>query len=658
MLLVQVAPSKVSCSWRISQSSGDEDVSRYFSSLDLLLNVLPTPTDEGLDITDATGTVLETLVRRTCFAVQGKANTQAAVIKVLLVARDGYLCRSDILNMRMRHAELVDKVISFAAWGSHLLSPSADDKPNLVQLLQSSPGALLAKQSTLDHHETLERLQEDLEMRLSFDWVLPTKPTARQVAVVSGRPMCDPKQGMYGSQGFFEAAQALGISLIVIDEPGHWLEGEKYAHLRDEFIAMDMLNFEALPKRLAEVLEGRPIDGIVTFTDEYVEITAEAAETLGLPTEPAGPMQQAHYKHEMRALINQTNIQVVRLDSVEQLDDPAFAETYRTLQYPLVIKPCRGRLSLGVKKVTDEASMRQAARMLAEDGLTEHGILLETYIDGPELDANFVLWDGKVLFVEVCDNFPCLGDASGATLADNFAETVLISNSGLPSEEAEIFSSSLHQNLLQLGFRSGVFHVEGRMRNSSMQYQDVQGDGILDLVVRSSDGDTSTPPPEAFLIEVNVRPPGTGGTWATLFTYGVDMGALQFLRAIDDHERFEALSKPFAFPRASPGGGGGAQYWTAHSMIPVHREKIHVPHDFFEKVYQILPGIIPYVTRAELYAKPGTVVSPSGGIGWIGYFLLYSRTSRRHVLEMYHLVAEASKKVLDAELDADSGYGS
>lgn len=82
-------------------------------------------------------------------------------------------------------------------------------------------------------------------------------------------------------------------------------------------------------------------------------------------------------------------------------------------------------------------------------------------------------------------------------------------------------------------------------------------------------------------------------------------------------------------------------------MVPIHREKIRVPGDFFEKLYQALPEISPHVSRAELYAQSGTVVSPSGGIGWIAFLLLYSRTSSRHVLKMYHRVAEASKKVLD-----------
>ncbi|KAH8805420.1 hypothetical protein F5884DRAFT_736462 [Xylogone sp. PMI_703] len=646
------APAKVFCLWRICRSPTDGDTSRYFRSLDLLLNILPASAHDGsveeyLKIPNATGTALETLVRGTYGAIQGLANKAEIATKVILAPRDGYLCRSDILDMRMRHSPYVDAVISFSTWDRHLLGFSTYHQSTLLALLLSAAGALLVKQQQSSHHETLKLLQKDLEMRLSFDWVLPTKPTARRVAVVGGRYMYDATDNMASVRGYYEAAHALGISVIVLDELGHWLESEEYSHLYDEFIAVDMSNMTKLPHKVAEALRGIDIDGIVTFVDNYVIATAEAAEILGLPTEPAQAVLQAHYKHDMRKLVSQTNIQAVRIDTVAQLHDSAFAEKFHSLKYPLVVKPCRGQSSKGVRKVTNDSSMREAVCMLAEEDLADKGVLLETYVDGPEIDANFVLWDGQILFLEVTDNFPCQGDTNGT----GFAETIMLSNSRLPPEEIEILRVSLHQSLQQLGFHSGVFHVEARMHNSSMQYQDTQGDGVVDLVISrtTGNGTTATTPSrrqDVFLIEVNTRPPGMGGTWSTMYTYGVDLSALHLLRALNDYERFKALSKPFSFSRADSGDGGGAQYWNGHCMLPFEGEKIQVPDDYFDKLYQTLPDIVPYMSRIQLYAHPGTVAFQSGGIGCIGYFLLHSRTSRRHLLEMYHRVTEASRKVL------------
>ncbi|KAH2541451.1 hypothetical protein KXW12_008328 [Aspergillus fumigatus] len=338
----------------------------------------------------------------------------------------------------------------------------------------------------------------------------------------------------YGSQGFFEAAHALGVSLIVLGEPDHWLASETYSHLHKEFIALDLSQHTNLPNRIAAAVCGRAIDGIiVTFTDEYVVTTAEAAEILGLRTEPALVMWQAHHKHEMRQLLlslldddNANNkVQAVRLHSAAYLDHPPPANQLAALH------------------------LRQAVAILGEDNqLAEQGIMLETYISGPELDANFVLLDRAVLFLR------------SATLAANFAETLQISNTRFPLWEFEAIREKLSQSLRALGFRSWVFHVDARMRKTALRY------GLVD--VRDGDGEH-----DPFLIEVNVRAPGTGGTWSTLYTYGVDLGTHQVLRAVNDRDRFRALSSLFHFSGDHhPGDGGGAQYWNAICMVPVHRD--------------------------------------------------------------------------------------
>ncbi|GFF56969.1 conserved hypothetical protein [Aspergillus udagawae] len=172
-------------------------------------------------------------------------------------------------------------------------------------------------------------------MRLSFLWILPTQPKPRRVAVVGGRGMYDIRGKTYRSQGFFKAVHALGVSLIVLNKWDYWLAGETYAHLREEFIALNLSPRANLPDRIAVAVRGRAIEGIVTFTNEYVMITAEAAKILGLPTEPAPVMWQAHHKHKMRrlllSLLNDDNanhkVQAVHLHSATQLDHPPPALT-------------------------------------------------------------------------------------------------------------------------------------------------------------------------------------------------------------------------------------------------------------------------------------------------------------------------------------------
>jgi hypothetical protein len=69
--------------------------------------------------------------------------------------------------------------------------------------------------------------------------------------------MFDIKKGYFGHQRTFEAAQALGISVVVVDQQGHWLEGETYSYLQDDFIAVDVTDDAKLLLRIAEALKGK-----------------------------------------------------------------------------------------------------------------------------------------------------------------------------------------------------------------------------------------------------------------------------------------------------------------------------------------------------------------------------------------------------------------
>ena len=115
--------------------------------------------------------------------------------------------------------------------------------------------------------------------------------------------------------------------------------------------------------------------------------------------------------------------------------------------------------------------------------------------------------------------------------------------SRLPDSELQLIQSSLHASVLRLGFRSGIFHVEARVHNSSMHYA-VDAGGILKLVLGLKS--VTAIEPRVFLIEINARPPADFGLMTIATTYGVDYFALHARRALDDEARFKALACSFA----------------------------------------------------------------------------------------------------------------
>ncbi|KAL4931037.1 uncharacterized protein BDV17DRAFT_256906 [Aspergillus undulatus] len=107
------------------------ETARYFHSIDLLLRVQPHTTDEGEGppLESAAGTALKSLVRRAC------PDQSEVTTKVVLAPVGGYLCRADILVLRMRHSECVDTVVSFASWNRRLPGFSRHDRCTLLPLL-------------------------------------------------------------------------------------------------------------------------------------------------------------------------------------------------------------------------------------------------------------------------------------------------------------------------------------------------------------------------------------------------------------------------------------------------------------------------------------------------------------------------------------------
>ena len=252
-----------------------------------------------------------------------------------------------------------------------------------------------------------------------------------------------------------------------------------------------------------------------------------------------------------------------------------------------------------------------------------HGkeFVIEKYCEGPELDANFVLCDGELLFFEASDDFPKSADANGQGDVKTFIELANVLPSNLPERELTILRDSLHQSLIRMGFQDGFYHLEARLENSSMEY--ATKDGIFDLTERSV---PSKGIPSAWLIEINPRPPGIQESSAVKYTYGIDYFGLGLLFALNDKDRVRQLSHSFA---------EGAQYWCEMVFIPVEKSGVYESGDVCAELFERHPDLADHVSECFCFLKKGASLSITGGVNaWVAYFVVYSRQSRIHVLEI------------------------
>lgn len=531
-------------------------------------------------------------------------------VKCILPTGNGYIIRSDFLRYRLVGCDLADSYMEFVTPGQRVSKASRtnDDAKGLFNLLDNTVGVVISKAGSKETVQSqASALNDELLKRLSFPWVVSTPLTRKRLAIVGSRHRLV-------MAAWFESAYHLGIEITLIGAPGHFLEDQvgRYPAV-ENYIAIDMTIDDELSLRIATALrgDGREFHGITTFKDPYLTHVARTAVLLHLPTAPLDAINTCIDKHLTR-LFAQGPLDPLRVVSLAD-----FQEKWKStvLRYPLIVKPCSGYGSEGVFKAENETELIDTIRRL-ESASEKPDIMIDAYIDGPEVDANFAMLNGEVLFYELVDGFPCTAEDESVR-GGNFLETDQMWPSNHPPEESDLLRKELSSLLLKLGFRNGIFHVEARIRFSAMHYS--VEDGIQDL---RPHGRSQELKPTYFLLEINQRPPGHGGFSATKYTYGIDYLALYSLCALGEKERVVALSQPFHMP-------GGAQYWCDSVFINAERPGIYNGGDIPQKVRELCPNLMEEVIFSACYYQNGDVVSDDPPR--IALFVVASKVSRSYV---------------------------
>ena len=498
-----------------------------------------------------------------------KKASHGAALKFILPVEDGYVVRSDYLEQRLYGCPNAQVVEGFVAPREYLRKPelSSSGFQSFSDILASAAGGIvlgdakpkLASTALEDFSATpagaaaghsltnstgksprllLSELEEELIGRYSLPWLVPQPIPERTIAILGHR-------SLFMMERWIRGGHALGCKVLIFGQRGSWLEEPQYEGLIEKFLPIDMTVDQGLPQRILDALQesNHQIHGITTTIDVYFDAAAKVSLELGLHTSPPESVAMAQDKYATRTRFgNSTPLTLL----VTDIDD--LREKLRTLTtpitYPIVVKPSRGWSSEGVFKVSTESELFTSVSKLNtfQPGVK---VIVETYVDGPEVDANFLLWDGEIHFFEVVDDFPSSADSPGSAFSTaNFQELEMVYPSNLIASEKEMLKTQIHKFLIDSGFRNGIYHVEARIQNSAMEYRAI--DGVIDLVPKDHPP-SAKEEPRVFILEVNVRCPGWMVIWATCYTYGVDYAAVQMLAALGDGTRFRILSQPFAF---------------------------------------------------------------------------------------------------------------
>jgi biotin carboxylase len=555
-------------------------------------------------------------------------NSPVKQVEMLLFApqRSGHLVRSDILEIRLADSPVIESFVN-------LTNPSrtfTDNTPQMLNLndtLAASAGACFIPEE-LD----LAMLHQELLNRLSIPLIQHGVQPRKTLAILE----CG--KSAASGLGIFNAAKALNINIVALDKPGHWISQPEFVSWREAFIPIDRNPDEGLVDRIITAIKSYDshIDGIISFFDPLLPATAAAAARLGLPAAPTSALEIATNKYKTSKFDGRAAWRISCPEEALALMDL----NDNNLFYPLIVKPCSGWGSEGVFRVETEADLIRAIESI---DFERHGstFVIENYCDGPEVDANFVLCDGELLFFEASDDFPKDADRvagyEGTGNLQTFIEVANVLPSSLPEDELELLRSSLYHRLLQLGFKSGFFHLEARVQGSRTEY--VMGeDGLIDL--QDKKGQVVNPrSTSVWLIEINARPPGLQASWASRATYGVDFWGLALSFALDDKSTARLLAVPFE---------SNHQYWCQIVFIPVQKGGVFESGDVCQDLVQRHPELAANISRSLCFFKRGDrVPEPSSGIlTWIAYYLVFSRKSRRDLLKTAELVRQETQFII------------
>jgi biotin carboxylase len=165
----------------------------------------------------------------------------------------------------------------------------------------------------------------------------------------------------------------------------------------------DLADPDAIAAAVSRLAGGAARVGVLTWDETVLEATAQAAERLGLPHMSARAAARCRDKFATRSSLSTADLPAVRYrlagSTAEALD------AARELGFPVVLKPRALAGSIGVALAGDEAAVREVFAVAEASRFatlpTGHGVLVEEYLDGPEISVDSVVLDGEVHCVHV-----------------------------------------------------------------------------------------------------------------------------------------------------------------------------------------------------------------------------------------------------------------
>ncbi|HEY6798678.1 MAG TPA: ATP-grasp domain-containing protein [Kineosporiaceae bacterium] len=229
----------------------------------------------------------------------------------------------------------------------------------------------------------------------------------------------------------------------------------------DGFTVVDCLDTEKLVDAAQLVSREREVCGVFSYDERFVLGAAHVGAALGLATSGPAAVARCRDKSETRAALRRAGLFQPLSRAVASLAEAT--EFAATIGYPVILKPRSLAGSVGVRRAnspTELAAGYEIAAGVQLDGFPERSgaqVLVEQFIEGPEIAVDSVLHDGGCQPIVVAHKVlgthpPFEFDEHGH---DVRADDPLLTDPALRDVLARAHAA--------IGFRCGVTHTEFKL---------------------------------------------------------------------------------------------------------------------------------------------------------------------------------------------------
>lgn len=174
--------------------------------------------------------------------------------------------------------------------------------------------------------------------------------------------------------------------------------------LADLFEVVDLKDREGLLAIARRCRETSGLDGVFTAGTDFSSSVAWVAERMGLPGIPFEAAMRATDKCLMREAFRRAGVPSPRFACWAGDSDPRLI--LDSLQFPLVVKPVDNMGARGVRRVDDPDALIDACRAALPLSRSSR-VIVEDFMDGPELSLDAVVYRGSSTVCGIADRHIC-----------------------------------------------------------------------------------------------------------------------------------------------------------------------------------------------------------------------------------------------------------